>query len=157
MFLCLWFQSSKDLVKEISILEFEVKHLEKYLLSLYRKTFQKKEPSLFAADTKPRSNSSLKEQQLSSFNSTSIIAVAARASTDNPPTEFGPIFESQPLEDSNVNRSHSSLSYRTPPLYTTVNQAVDSYHSLPLGMLEVNLFMYSNHLLFCRKRRTKLT
>lgn len=123
-------KSSRDLIKEISLLEFEVKHLEKYLLSLYRKTFQKKEPSLSATDTKSRS----KEQQSSLVNSSSFMT--ARASTDNPPKDFGPILESQPMEDSYVNRSHSSLSYRTPPIYVAVNQAVESYHSLPLGMLE---------------------
>ncbi|XP_076957535.1 uncharacterized protein LOC143633048 [Bidens hawaiensis] len=108
-------KSSKDLIKEISILEFEVKHLEKYLLSLYRKTFQKKQQSVTPAETN---------------------FMPARASVDNPPKECCPILESQPMQDSDVNRSHSSLSYRTPPLYMAVNQAVDSYHSLPLGMLE---------------------
>ncbi|KAJ0608005.1 putative ternary complex factor MIP1, leucine-zipper [Helianthus annuus] len=128
-------KSSKDLIKEISILEFEVKHLEKYLLSLYRKTFQKKEQqSLSATDTKSRLNAALKEQQLLPGNSANFMP--ARASTDNPPKDCFPILESQPMEDSNVNRSHSSLSYRTPPLYMAVNQAVESYHSLPLGMLE---------------------
>ncbi|XP_071729983.1 uncharacterized protein [Rutidosis leptorrhynchoides] len=128
-------KSSKDLIKEISILEFEVKHLEKYLLSLYRKTFHKKEQSIIS-ETDPKSvfDSGLNEQQSLRINSTS--SMPARASTDNPPTEFGPILESQPMEDSYVNRSHSSLSYRTPPLYTAVNQAVESFHSLPLGMLE---------------------
>nr|GEV15570.1 hypothetical protein [Tanacetum cinerariifolium] len=123
-------KSAKDLIKEIALLEFEVKHLEKYLLSLYRKTFQKKEPSLFAADT----NSRPREQPSSLFNSTA--STTARASTDNPPKDFYPILESQAMEDSYVNRSHSSLSYRTPPLYKAVNQASESFHSLPLGMLE---------------------
>lgn len=126
-------KSSKDLIKEISILEFEVKHLEKYLLSLYRKTFQKKE-----LETKSRS----KEQELSLVNSTNF--VTARASFDNPPKDFCPILESQQLEDSYVNRSHSSLSYRTPPLFMAANQAVDSYHSLPLGMLELAKDDYSS-------------
>ncbi|XP_023769657.1 uncharacterized protein LOC111918222 [Lactuca sativa] len=127
-------KSSKDLIKEISILEFEVKHLEKYLLSLYRKTFQKKEQSL--------SRSKEQQQQLSIVNSTTF--VTARASFDNPPKDFCPIMESQQLEDSYVNRSHSSLSYRTPPLYMAVNHAVDSYHSLPLGMLELGKDDYSS-------------
>lgn len=114
-------------------MEFEIKHLEKYLLSLYRKTFQKKDPSLFAAYTKSRP----KEQPSSFFHSTA--STTARASTDNPPKDFYPILESQAMEDSNVIRSQSSLSYRTPPLYKAVNQASESFHSLPLlGMLEVH-------------------
>lgn len=126
-------KSSTDLIKEISILEFEVKHLEKYLLSLYRKTFQKKEQCLSSTiESKSRS----KEQQLSIVNNSTTF-VTARASFDNPPKDFCPILESQKMEDSNVIRSHSSLSYRTPPLYMAVNHAIDSYHSLPLGMLEL--------------------
>ncbi|KAK9077297.1 hypothetical protein SSX86_005634 [Deinandra increscens subsp. villosa] len=135
-------KSSKDLIKEISILEFEVKHLEKYLLSLYRKTFQKKHQSLSTTETKSRLNSALKEQQLLPGNSANFMP--ARTSTDNPPKEFGSILESQPMEDSNVNRSHSSLSYRTPPLYMAANQAFESYHSLPLGMLELAKDDYSS-------------
>ncbi|KAL8264569.1 hypothetical protein R6Q59_022699 [Mikania micrantha] len=134
-------KSSKDLIKEISILEFEVKHLEKYLLSLYRKTFQKKEESVSTTDTKSRLKSALKEQQLLVSNSANFMP--ARASTDTP-KEFGSILESQPMEDSNVNRSHSSLSYRTPPLFMAANQAFDSYHSLPLGMLELAKDEYSS-------------
>lgn len=117
-------------------MEFEVKHLEKYLLSLYRKTFQKKEQSVSATETISRLNSALKEQQLLVSNSANF--TPARALTDNPPKEFCPILESQPMEDSNVIRSHSSLSYRTPNLFMAANQAVDSYHSLPLGMLDVS-------------------
>lgn len=80
----------KDLIKEISILEFEVKHLEEYLLSMYRKAFQE---------------------------------------YINPPPK-------EPIEDSNVHRSHSSLSFRTNALDKTVHETLDSYHSLPLAMLE---------------------
>ncbi|KAI7748068.1 hypothetical protein M8C21_012857 [Ambrosia artemisiifolia] len=58
---------AKDLIKEISMLEFEVKHLEKYLLTLYRKAFQ----------------------------------------------EFVNPVSKEPVEDSSVHRSHSSLSSRT--------------------------------------------
>ncbi|KAJ0744609.1 putative ternary complex factor MIP1, leucine-zipper [Helianthus annuus] len=83
-------QSAKDLIKEISMLEFEVKHLEKYLLSLYRKAFQ----------------------------------------------EYVNPVSKEPLEDSTVHRSHSSLSSRTNPPEKVVFEALDSYHSLPLAMLE---------------------
>ncbi|XP_024980079.1 uncharacterized protein LOC112517018 isoform X1 [Cynara cardunculus var. scolymus] len=79
-----------DLIKEISILEFEVKHLETYLLSLYRKAFQ----------------------------------------------EYANPVSREPNEESYVHRSHSSLSLRTDPLEKIVHEALDSYHSLPLAMLE---------------------
>lgn len=80
----------EDLIKEISILESEVKHLEEYLLSVYRKAFQ----------------------------------------------EFINPAPKEPVEDSYVVRSHSSLSLRTNALDKSVHEALDSYHSLPLAMLE---------------------
>lgn len=43
----------------------------------------------------------------------------------------------EPIEDSYVQRSHSSLSLRTNPPEKIVQEALDSYHSLPLAMLEV--------------------
>lgn len=82
---------AKDLIKEISVLEFEVKHLERYLLSLYRKAFQE------------------------------------YVKCPVPP---------EPVEDSYVQRSHSSLSLRTNPLEKSFHEALDSCHSLPLAMLE---------------------
>ncbi|KAI3716089.1 hypothetical protein L6452_23165 [Arctium lappa] len=82
---------AQDLIKEISMLEFEVKHLEKYLLSLYRKAFQ----------------------------------------------EYAIPASKEPNEESYVHRSHSSLSLRTNPPEKTVHEALDSYHSLPLAMLEL--------------------
>lgn len=44
IWLCL-VQSSSDLVKEITALEFEIVRLERYLLSLYRTSFQQTLPS----------------------------------------------------------------------------------------------------------------
>nr|GEY45559.1 ternary complex factor MIP1, leucine-zipper [Tanacetum cinerariifolium] len=82
---------AKDLIKEISVLEFEVKHLETYLLSLYRKAFQE-----YVNCPVPQ----------------------------------------EPVEDSYVQRSHSSLSLRTNPLEKSFHEALDSCHSLPLAMLE---------------------
>ncbi|XP_076949079.1 uncharacterized protein LOC143621599 [Bidens hawaiensis] len=83
-------QHAKDLIKEISMLEFEVKHLEKYLLSLYRKAFQ----------------------------------------------DYVKLVPQEPIEDATVHRSHSSLSSRINIPEKFVLEALDSYHSLPLAMLE---------------------
>ncbi|GKC27829.1 G-type lectin S-receptor-like serine/threonine-protein kinase [Tanacetum coccineum] len=60
-----------------------------------------KEPLVFAADTKSRP----KEQPSLFFKSTT--STTARASTNNPPTGFYSILESQAMEDSYVYRSHS--------------------------------------------------
>nr|XP_043624051.1 uncharacterized protein LOC122595692 [Erigeron canadensis] len=81
---------ANDLIKEISILEFEVKHLEEHLLSLYRKAFQ----------------------------------------------EYVIPVSKEPIEDSYVQRSHSSLSLRTNLPEKIVQEVLDSSHSLPLAMLE---------------------
>ncbi|XP_071688994.1 uncharacterized protein [Rutidosis leptorrhynchoides] len=81
---------AKDLIKEISILEFEVKHLEEHLLSLYRNAFQE---------------------------------------------FFNPIAKG-PTKESYVQRSQSSLSSRINLRGNIVREALDSYHTLPLTLLE---------------------
>ncbi|XP_076923085.1 uncharacterized protein LOC143585099 [Bidens hawaiensis] len=83
-------QRAKDLIKEISMLEFEVKHLEKYLHSLYRKAFE----------------------------------------------DYVKPVSKEPIEDATVHRSHSSLSSRKNVPEKYLLEALDSYNSLPLAMLE---------------------
>lgn len=63
--------------------------------------------------------------------------------SDNPSKECSKVLGAQPLLDSSIHRSHSSLSqtaacsFRTSPPRPTVAEAAHSYHSLPLSMLEV--------------------
>ncbi|KAK9287115.1 hypothetical protein L1049_015526 [Liquidambar formosana] len=65
-----------------------------------------------------------------------------RNSFDNPPKKCNDIWGPQKLSDSSIHRSHSSLSQRsacstrTSPPTGIVAEAVYSYHSLPLSMLE---------------------
>lgn len=72
--------------------------------------------------------------------------MSARNSHGNPPKECNDVWETQKILDSSIHRSHSSLSQhsacsiRTSSPMMSLNKAVDSYHSLPLSMLEVISF-----------------
>ncbi|XP_057495484.1 uncharacterized protein LOC130780513 [Actinidia eriantha] len=109
----------EDLIKEIAVLELEVVYLEKYLLSLYRKTFDEK--------SRPIKNENLVKNSDHSLS---------------PSKESGDLLGGKILTDSSIHRSHSSLSQhsaRSFRIYAPTGalaEAVESYHSLPLSMLE---------------------
>ena len=128
----------------------EVKNLEKYLLSKYRKTFEKTASSYTAMDTMSKTiadnldcNStkhSVKDSSM--FESTS--SRLSPAVISNPGNNFSGILRVQPLLDSSIQySSHSSLSqsaacsYKISPPRATNAEAMHSFHSLPLSMLEV--------------------
>nr|GMC87581.1 uncharacterized protein LOC109161268 [Ipomoea batatas] len=87
---------AEDLIREIAVLELEVVSLEKYLLSMYRKAFDKRLSALSMKNHKEKEELSRKEM----------------------------IF------------SEASCSFRTSPPIGALAEALDSYHSLPLSMLE---------------------
>ncbi|XP_016497358.2 uncharacterized protein LOC107816180 isoform X1 [Nicotiana tabacum] len=142
--------ANEDLIKEVAVLELEVMYLEKYLLSLYRKTFAKRLESLSVKDDKTKSNSATKERKLSEVkkhnnkskenpitNSTS----PSLSPFGNPPEECTEKKGAPNLVDTTILRSHSSLShtaasFKPSPSVGFLADAVDSYHSLPLSMLE---------------------
>ncbi|KAJ0076799.1 hypothetical protein Patl1_36314 [Pistacia atlantica] len=112
-------KDAKELIRDIAVLEMEVVYLEHYLLSLYRKKFDQRVSSLPTMDERLKLATSTDEGM-----------------------EGNDIWGAQKLLDSGIHRSHSSLSQRsacsirtTPPL-KSLAKAVDSYHSLPLSMLE---------------------
>lgn len=148
-------QPTKELIKEVAVLELEIVYLERYLLSLYRKTFYEQMSSVSTMDG--RSSSAIVTQK-----ELSIVApgkdimpdkdkpviqssnhIYPKNSLANRLKECNDIWEPQKLLDSSIHRSHSSLSQRsacsirTSPQSKSLNKAVDSYHSLPLSMLEV--------------------
>ncbi|XP_023511613.1 uncharacterized protein LOC111776407 [Cucurbita pepo subsp. pepo] len=116
-------KAEMDLIKQIAVLELEVVYLEKYLLSLYRRTF---------------------EQQVSSFSTMD----DSQESFGNQCKERNE--DEEPEKSLHVHRSYSSLSQRSPgssrsyPLSKYMAKAVDSYHSLPLSMLEQSRVDASN-------------
>ncbi|KAL5562581.1 hypothetical protein UlMin_032328 [Ulmus minor] len=130
---------TKELLKEIAVLELEIVYLERYLLSLYRKTFDQQMPSGSTMDG--RNDSALVPHRGISSENLAIQSghfVSPRTSVGN-----NEICEPEKLLDSSIHRSHSSLSQRSACSSFRIsspakfqNKAVDSYHSLPLAMLE---------------------
>lgn len=125
------------------MLELQVVYLEKYLLSLYRKRFNQV-PSLSTMDERLQSTSVRCKEIFSEVSGHDTMPKKCHLSpppnsTDNPSKEYDDIWGEQKLTDSSIRRCHSSLSqrsFRTPPM-GIVAEAVNSYHSLPLSMLEV--------------------
>lgn len=129
-------QPAEDLIKEIAVLELEVVYLEKYLLSMYRKTYDERVSILTTFDSSSNSNSKSATHK-SIFREAPGHHIARK--------ESGDLSGSMILENSSIHRSHSSLSqhsacsFRTYLPVGTLAEAVHSYHSLPLSMLEVSL------------------
>lgn len=123
------FQQAEELIKEIAVLEVEVAYLEKYLLSLYRKTCA---------------------HQVSKDNEEITLHCRCpslpRYPNRSPPEECDLVQSTLRQMDSGTHRSQSSLSHRSssnrifPPMKPT-GECDDTYHSLPLSMLEVTLML----------------
>lgn len=129
--------------------------LEKYLLSMYRKTFAKRLESLSMKDERTKTNSTANEKKFAEVkeqndklkeNPMTDITSPVLPSLSNPLKECDD--DTQRLVDSTILRCHSSLSHAacsfraSSPLVAALPDAVDSYHSMPLSMLEVR-----NHIL----------
>lgn len=136
------------------MLELEIIYLERYLLSMYRNTFYEQMSSVSTMDGRlssavithnetsadaPRQDvMPEKEKPLAQFGN-----CISQNSLGNQLKECNDNWEPQKLLDSSIHRSHSSLSQRSACSFRTsspkesLNKAVDSYHSLPLSMLEV--------------------
>ncbi|XVE67414.1 hypothetical protein DITRI_Ditri08aG0158800 [Diplodiscus trichospermus] len=146
-------KAAKELIKDIAVLELEVAYLEKYLLSLYRKNFDKRFSSLKTIDENLKLTSVTHEEMfpeviqahdiMSQKENMAIqpsVPVSSRYSMGNPPKECNDVWDTEKLLDSSIFRSHSSLSQGSAHSVTSpqkaVAKAVDLYHSLPLSMLE---------------------
>ncbi|BAT90893.1 hypothetical protein VIGAN_06218500 [Vigna angularis var. angularis] len=146
-------KAAKELIQEIGILELEVVYLEQYLLSLYRKRFDQQISSLspkerrleLASDTNKvisavPSNGAISDKEISVVNCSNVIS--PRNSVGFRLKECNNQLESETVLDSSIHRCHSALSQRTAcsieasPGNIETKAVVDSYHSLPLSMLE---------------------
>ncbi|XP_015071630.1 uncharacterized protein LOC107015735 isoform X2 [Solanum pennellii] len=125
----------EDLVREIALLELNIMCLEKYLLSMYRRTFAKRLEPLSMKDdrTKAKKFAEVKEKndKLKENPVLTTLSNAIKECDD----------DKQRLVDSTILRCHSSLShaacsFRASPSAAVLADAVDSYHSMPLSMLE---------------------
>jgi hypothetical protein len=150
-FILLKLQPAKELIKEIAVLELEVVYLERYLLSLYRKTFEQQVSSLSTKDERDherfkmssnthkgmfpsvpgKENDIMSDKDHSADNASHLTSLTKERNDTRGPEK---------LLDSSIHRCHSSMSQRsigTSPTTRSVARAVDSCHSLPLSMLEV--------------------
>ncbi|GLT96987.1 hypothetical protein SLE2022_145750 [Rubroshorea leprosula] len=135
-------KAAKELIKEISVLELEVVYLEKYLLSLYRKTLDPRISSLSTMEEIPKSTSPEHKGMVSEVpgqditsekeNSSILSSGLMSSSTGHSFREYDDISGSRKLLDFGIHRSHSSLSHHSA---RAVRKATDSFHSLPLSMV----------------------
>ncbi|KAG4988430.1 hypothetical protein JHK85_031413 [Glycine max] len=147
-------KAAKELIKEIGILELEVVHLEQYLLSLYRKRFDQQISTLstkerrleLASDTNQGTsavpgNDAISDKEISVVHCSNVIS--PRNSSGFKLKECNNQLGAETGLDSSIHRCHSTLSQRTTcsieasPGNIETKAVVDSYHSLPLSMLEV--------------------
>ncbi|KAK8522339.1 hypothetical protein V6N12_056051 [Hibiscus sabdariffa] len=145
-------KDAKELIKDIAVLELEVAHLEKYLLTLYRKNFDKTLWSVKTMYENLKPTSMAHKEMFQEVQAHDIMSekenlaiqygdpVSSRNSIGNPPKECNYVWGTEKLLDSSIYRSHSSLSQRSAYSVNspqrTVAKAVEQYHSLPLSMLE---------------------
>ncbi|XP_012573235.1 uncharacterized protein [Cicer arietinum] len=139
--------AAKDLIKEIGILELEVMYLEQYLLSLYRKRFDEHISFLSTKERRlelaSRVNKGTSVVPVSGAISEKEISVPRLSSNLGgfQLKECRNHLEPESVLDSGIHRCYSALSQQTacsieasPENIKT--KAAESYHSLPLSMLE---------------------
>ncbi|XP_045815030.1 uncharacterized protein LOC123908439 [Trifolium pratense] len=139
-----------ELIKEIAVLELEVVYLEQHLLSLYRKAFDQRLPSV---------SPSIKEETVK-LSPTTPQTPFVKPSMPEVLTKNDHELETLEKEkhlDSRVYRSHSSLSQcalftRASPHEDSLDKSLRACHSQPLSMMEYvessssNLISLAEHL-----------
>ncbi|XP_037497660.1 uncharacterized protein LOC105631832 isoform X2 [Jatropha curcas] len=153
-------KETKELIKEVAVLELEVVYMERYLLSLYRNTFDQQMSSYSSIDERCKMNSIMhkgvfpevpREDIITSIHSSvnqSSIFSCNRSSSANQNKECNGSSETEKLFDSSIHQCHFSRSQRSfgisSPAMKSITRAVDAYHSLPLSMLEKAQNNYSS-------------
>lgn len=115
-------------------------YLEKYLLSMYRRSFAKRLSALpTVEETASWKSVEVAKASLKPVSEDSVITPR----DDALPLRCNDVLGADPLSDTGIYRSHSSLSHSacsfraSPPYGGALAEALDAYHSLPLSMLEV--------------------
>lgn len=156
----IFWQPATELIREIAILEFEVGHLEQYLLSLYRQAFDQqisstKDKRLKSPLTTPRGRyGNIPRADIMSEGANPAVE-ADYESLANPCKESN--VGEEGLLDSGINRCYSSLSQcavlsaRASPPAEPLDKALRACHSQPLSMIEVTLafICFSNFMWNC--------
>ncbi|XAR73922.1 hypothetical protein NMG60_11008052 [Bertholletia excelsa] len=136
-----------ELIKEISVLELEVVHLEQYLLSLYRKAFDQQVPGLSPStkDEKLKSPLTTPRRRCLQASRSDIMWGNSDFHASCPSLAHAWNIASnieEKLVDSSIHRCQSSLSQcsvlsiRTSPPVEPLGKAVRACHSQPLSMME---------------------
>jgi len=152
------FQAANELIREIATLELEVKNMEQYLLTLYRKAFEQQAPAFSPPDNREASKPSLSSRSgqlwempmaMKSFKSREDTAVRSsyplpHKKWNDPLTDCCTSVRPDRAVDSDVLRCQSALSYRgvcssriLPSDDDSLARALRSCHSQPFSFLEV--------------------
>ncbi|KAL4568645.1 hypothetical protein LXL04_024260 [Taraxacum kok-saghyz] len=122
-----------DLIKEIAVLEYEVSHLEQYLLSLYRKAFIQK-----ASYSSPLRNNQTSNPPLitprGKYLETCRVDISLQTNTWQDVNECLKNEEQDGLLDSGVQHCHSSVTRTSPP--EIFGKSLRACYSQPPSMME---------------------
>ncbi|KAF8709900.1 hypothetical protein HU200_029614 [Digitaria exilis] len=148
-------KAANELIREIATLELEVKNMEQYLLTLYRKAFEQQAPAFSPPDHRGASKPSVSSrsgqlQETPMAKSCKIRGDAAFRSSYPPPhksndplTDCCTTVRPNRAVDSDVLRCQSALSYRgvsssriLPSEDDSLARALRSCHSQPFSFLE---------------------
>ncbi|KAG8098325.1 hypothetical protein GUJ93_ZPchr0013g37211 [Zizania palustris] len=152
-------KASKELIREIATLELEVKNMEQYLLTLYRKAFEQQVPTFSPPDhrgapkpPRPASSQPPQLQESPSIKASRKSRADATLRSSYPPpsrklwndaaTDCSTPACSGRLGDSDALRCQSALSYRgicssrISPSEDSLARALRSCHSQPFSFLE---------------------
>ncbi|XP_019702309.1 uncharacterized protein [Elaeis guineensis] len=146
---------TKELIREIAMLELEVMYLEQYLLSQYRKAFEQQISSLSPTAVKDRKGQPLGSQSRLLSDATTLNIPSRK---ENPAFQSGRmmlpytsatksmneacVVHSLEKHSRGIRRSHSSLlqravcSARVSPSSKNLTRALEACHTLPLSFLE---------------------
>ncbi|KAK1323082.1 hypothetical protein QJS10_CPA02g00101 [Acorus calamus] len=160
---------TKELIKDIAVLELEVVYLEQHLLSLYRSAFDQQVSASSPSATGVKTNQSSKFQS-SSVHETSRLDIRAKRSTlavqsntvsfsrvRSPVKKTESHIYDDKLTDPGIQRSYSSLSQqsvcsaRMSPSSESPAKALREFHSQPLSMFQAenstsNIISLADHL-----------
>ncbi|KAK1276960.1 Non-symbiotic hemoglobin 1 [Acorus gramineus] len=160
---------TKELIKDIAVLELEVVYLEQHLLSLYRSAFDQQISALSPSATGVKANQSPRFQS-SLVHETSRLDIRAQQSTlavqsntvsfsrvRSPVKKTKSYVYDDKLTDSGIQRSYSSLSQqsvcsaRMSPSSESPAKALREFHSQPLSMFQAenstsNIISLADHL-----------
>lgn len=152
-------KSATELIKDISVLELEVGHLEQYLLSLYRQAFDQQVTSTppFKGDggpISPKTSPGEKTEVISGVNVMSNMEKPSFRSDfqsiKNPQKDLNDLDGEDRLIESGVFRcrsflsEHSTLSAQTSPPAEPLGRDVRACYSQPLSMMEYGQNTSSN-------------